>query len=86
MHILRCSMTTANCNCKYEPQQWLTRRREPPSSSDSSVCEDKTLVLLVSVKDAADVVDLDVPVPPVTTEATGRFLPTATRLGGLSSS
>jgi len=75
-------MTTADVG----RHQRRTRRREPPSSSDSSVCEDRTLALLVSVNDAADVVDLDVPVPPVTIVSTGRFLHTAGRLCRLSSS
>jgi len=65
----------------------LTRRLEPVSSSDSSVCDDKTLALLVSVNDAADAVDLDVPV--IISVSMGGFLHTAAaagRLGGLSSS
>jgi len=70
----------------------LTRRLEPVSSSDSSVCDDRTLALLASVNDAADAVDLDVPVPPVISVSTRGFLQTPAaaaaegRAGGLSSS
>jgi len=59
----------------------------PPSSSDSSVCDENTLALLASVKDAADTVDFDVPVAIVSSPKTlfnvPRFLgPSSSKTGG----